>query len=302
MPFGAKIQPIVGDGAAKEPAAVRQIPRTRLRQLFDRPFSLKNLSIGDHSLSKGDLGEIDPTSLCLSNMVRNYMEDPDSGKKHCRGRNGCNNCFSGSGSGSDSDTDSSEEDEESSFSEFLRTVKNLLLCATVSEGERNLVTKATEIVEKNNHDSQLQTLVDELVALGYDAAICKSHWGDSRKIVCHAGEYEYLDVMIGGERVLIDVDFKSKFEIARPTKKYKTISETLPYVFVGQVDRLKKVVVVVSKAAKKSMLKKGLHVPPWRRAKYLLTKWLSPYDRANQSKGEPKEPMETVADPNKQIE
>lgn len=116
------------------------------------------------------------------------------------------------------------------------------------------------------------------------------------------GEYEYLDVMIGGERVLIDVDFKSKFEIARPTKKYKTISETLPYVFVGQVDRLKKVVVVVSKAAKKSMLKKGLLVPPWRRAEYVLTKWLSPYDRAKQTKGEQKEPMEIVADPNKKIE
>lgn len=119
MPFGSKIQPIVGDGAAKEPS-VRQIPKSRLRQLFERQFSLKSLSIGEQSLSKGDLEEFDPSSVCLRKMVRDYLEDPDSGEKHCRGRNGCNNCFSGSGS------DSSEEDEESSFSGFLRSVKVIL--------------------------------------------------------------------------------------------------------------------------------------------------------------------------------
>lgn len=92
--------------------------------------------------------------------------------------------------------------------------------------------------------------------------------------------------MIGGERLLIDIDFQSKFEIARPTKTYKSISRTLPYIFVGQVDRLKKIVVVVSKAAKKSFKKKGLRVPPWRRAQYVLTKWLSPHVRADQNQGE----------------
>jgi len=95
-----------------------------------------------------------------------------------------------------------------------------------------------------------------------------------------------LDVNIGGERVLIDFDFQSKFEIARSSETYESISKTLPYVFVGQVDRLTKVVVFLSKAAKTSFRKKGLFMPPWRRAEYLLTKWVSQYDRTKQTQGE----------------
>ncbi|ESQ45012.1 hypothetical protein EUTSA_v10010913mg [Eutrema salsugineum] len=280
MPYRTRIQPIIGDGVAKEtpfPPAMSQMPKSRLKQLFERQFSLKNISVGNQSLSRDNGDEFEPSSVCLRKLVQNYMEDPDSGEQRCGGRNSCNNCFSGSG------TDSSSEKEYSSSGGFLRSVKNLLLCANISEGERDLVQKTTEIVEKNNHDSKLQTLVDELVALGYDAAICKSRWKQSRKLVCLAGEYNYLDVMIGGERVLIDIDFKSKFQIARPTKTYKSISQTLPYVFVGQVDRLKKIVFVVSDAAKKSMKKKGLPVPPWRRAEYVLNKWLAPYVRAKRT-------------------
>ncbi|XP_024989512.1 uncharacterized protein LOC112524098 isoform X2 [Cynara cardunculus var. scolymus] len=36
------------------------------------------------------------------------------------------------------------------------------------------------------------------------------------------GEYEYLDVIVeGGDRVLIDIDFRSEFKIAQPTGNYK---------------------------------------------------------------------------------
>lgn len=94
-----------------------------------------------------------------------------------------------------------------------------------------------------------------------------------------AGEYEYIDVMIGKERLLIDIDFKSEFEIARSTKAYKTILQNLPYIFVGKCDRLQSIVAIVSEAVKQSLKKKGMHVPPWRRAEYVRAKWLSPYTR-----------------------
>ncbi|CAA7029107.1 unnamed protein product [Microthlaspi erraticum] len=87
----------------------------------------------------------------------------------------------------------------------------------------------------------------------------------------------YLDVMVEGERVLMDIDFKMKFEIAPPTK----ISVTLSYVFVGKVDWLKRIVAVFSKAAKKILKKKGLLFRCWH-AKYVLAKWLPPYVCANQ--------------------
>lgn len=103
------------------------------------------------------------------------------------------------------------------------------------------------------------------------------------KLICgliyFAGEYEYIDVVMGKERVIVDVDFRSEFEIARSTKTYKAILQTLPYVFVGKCDRLQSIVAIISEAGKQSLNKKGLHVPPWRKLEYVRAKWLSPYMR-----------------------
>lgn len=84
-----------------------------------------------------------------------------------------------------------------------------------------------------------------------------------------------MDVILDGERLLIDIDFRSEFEIARSTGTYKAILQTLPYVFVGKSDRLGQIVSIVSEAARQSLKKKGMHFPPWRKAEYMLAKWLS---------------------------
>ena len=99
-----------------------------------------------------------------------------------------------------------------------------------------------------------------------------------------AGEHEYIDVIVGLERLLVDVDFRSEFEIARSTKRYREVLQSLPSVFVGEEDRVNQIVAVVSQAARKSLKKKGLHVPPWRRPEYMRAKWLSTYSRFTPSK------------------
>lgn len=101
------------------------------------------------------------------------------------------------------------------------------------------------------------------------------------------GEYEYIDVIIEGERYLIDIDFRSEFEIARPTKSYKTIVQALPYIFVGKADRLRRIIAIASEAAKQSLKKKNLHIPPWRKAEYVNSKWLSPHARAQRVNEQP---------------
>lgn len=95
-----------------------------------------------------------------------------------------------------------------------------------------------------------------------------------------AGEYEYIDVIVEGERLLIDIDFRSEFEIARSTGSYKAILQSLPYIFVGKSDRLTQIVAIVSDAARQSLKKKGMHIAPWRKPEYILAKWISPYTRA----------------------
>lgn len=95
----------------------------------------------------------------------------------------------------------------------------------------------------------------------------------------YAGEYEYIDVIAEGERVIIDFDFRSEFEIARPTGGYKLILQSLPLIFVGRSDRLQQIVSIASEAANQSLKKKGMHVPPWRKVEYMRAKWLSSHTR-----------------------
>ncbi|XP_024004187.1 uncharacterized protein LOC112081624 [Eutrema salsugineum] len=305
MPFNTRIQPIDSDLSEELPfpEPMKQMPKSRLKRLFERQFTMKNASekftVGDFQapLSRGNSGDFEPSSVCLTKMVLNFIEDNNGEKQRC-GRSRCSNCFTGSG------TESSDEEPEwsdglkCSSSEACEILKSLVLCTSVCE--KNLMADVTKIVEtskncKRKDESCLKTVANGLVSLGYDAALCRSRWEKSPS--CPAGEYEYVDVMIEGERLLIDIDFKSKFEIARATKTYKSILQTLPYIFVGKADRLQRIIMLISKAGKQSLKKKGLHVPPWRRVEYVKSKWLSPYVRADQKSDEEdkQEPVDMLA-------
>ena len=124
-----------------------------------------------------------------------------------------------------------------------------------------------------------------LLATGHDAAVCVSRWDKSASHP--AGEHAYIDVLLPAasdrgapERVLVDVDFRSAFEVARPTKAYRSLLQRLPAVFVGKDDRLRLLVAAAADAARASLKKRGLHLPPWRKPEYMRAKWLSPHARA----------------------
>lgn len=117
----------------------------------------------------------------------------------------------------------------------------------------------------------------------------------------YTGQYEYIDVIMGGERYLIDIDFRSEFEIARSTKSYKAILQSLPCIFVGKTDRLQKIIGIVSEAAKQSLKKKGMHIPPWRKEEYVKAKWLSPHPRCMTSSKATPEPMVSIRTSNGEL-
>lgn len=314
-----KIQPI-DSLTPEEPPAVRFEPvkpvavKSRLKYLFDLHF-LRNfvasekvvtgagaVPIGEPHLSK-DSGkgtashEYEPSSVCLDKMVQNFMEDsnekPSSDAVRCS-RNRCN-CFTGNRSDNSDDEFDCFGDSSSKFvssSEAVEILKSLVPCASVSE--RNLLADTAKIVDKNKickrkDDFCRNIVIEGLLSLGYNASICKSSW---EKSPSHpAGEYEYIDVIISGERLIIDIDFRSEFEIARSTKAYRSLLQTLPYIFVGKADRLQKIISVVSDAAKQSLKKKGMHIPPWRKAEYVKAKWLSPHTRATTPEKEDDKPL-----------
>ncbi|KAL2342933.1 hypothetical protein Fmac_004218 [Flemingia macrophylla] len=111
---------------------------------------------------------------------------------------------------------------------------------------------------------------------GFNASICHTSWSTS--LGCPAGEYEYIEVMEEDEkkaRLIVDIDFRSQFEIARPTQHYKELTDSVPVIFVGVETKLCKITSLLCSAAKHCLREKGLHVPPWRTASYMQAKWLS---------------------------
>ncbi|KAB1218091.1 hypothetical protein CJ030_MR3G014499 [Morella rubra] len=310
MPFPMKIQPIDIDysqAAVREPAVridtSKPALKSRLRRLFDRQFpSVLRISTAEKpsgcepQSSNKDAGgaEFEPSSVCLARMVQNFIEQESNEKQSSTaakiGRNRCN-CFNGN-------SNDSSDDEFDVFTGFggesmtpgssfggdsFDILKSLTPCASVAE--RNLLADVAKIIEKNSKihkrkDDLREVATDSLSSLGYDSSICKSKWDKSPSYP--AGEYEYIDVIVDGERLLIDIDFRSEFEVARSTGTYKAILQSLPYIFVGKTDRLGQIVSIVAEAAKQSLKKKGMHFPPWRKAEYMRAKWLSPYTRATE--------------------
>ncbi|KAK7393483.1 hypothetical protein VNO78_22040 [Psophocarpus tetragonolobus] len=285
-----KIQPIdsqvPSDGTRLEQA--KPVVKSRLKRLLERQFSgvLRNSTpekiagCEEQYLCNG-LNEFEPSSACLAKMVQNFIEE--SHEKHSTSHRSRCNCFNRNYDDSSDEEWNSLGDSNYSTGEACESLKGLVACGRVSE--KNLLADTAKIVEKNKickrKDSFSRKIVaDGLVSLGYDASICKSRWEKSPSYP--AGEYEYIDVMTGKERVVVDIDFRSEFEIARSTKAYKAILQNLPYIFVGTCDRLQSIVAIVSEAAKQSLKKKGMHVPPWRRVEYVKAKWLSPFTRTAQ--------------------
>ncbi|XP_016496161.2 uncharacterized protein LOC107815159 [Nicotiana tabacum] len=125
-------------------------------------------------------------------------------------------------------------------------------------------------------------LVKLLQSCGYDAALCSTKWQGCGKIP--GGEHEYIEVISRGndgcsERYIIDIDFRSHFEIARAVKSYNVVLSCLPPVYVGTVRKLKQYLQTMVEAARCSLKQNSMPLPPWRSLAYLEAKWESSSQR-----------------------
>ncbi|KAK1437294.1 hypothetical protein QVD17_03084 [Tagetes erecta] len=280
-----KIQPIdCTSPACFEPVKIVPVPKSRLKRLFDFSSFLRGST--DRSVAGESQSEIEPSSVCLDKMVQNFIEE--NNEKQCNCVNG--NCYC-SIDGCEDEFDSfncfGNSISHSSFTDACDSLKSLVVCERVFE--RNLLDDVAKIVDKNKickkkDESSRKIVADGLLAAGYSVSICTSRWEKTRTYP--AGEYEYIDAMIEGDRVIIDIDFRSEFEIARSTKSYRSVLQMLPHIFVGRPDRLQNIINIVSDAAKQSLKKKGMPLPPWRRADYVKAKWLSPCNQVINKKNE----------------
>ncbi|KAF4370334.1 hypothetical protein CsatB_024828 [Cannabis sativa] len=233
----------------------------------------------DHGYSSSGSEHSADESPCLSELVHCFLEEDESEST----RSGFEYYDS------ESEQVESVSDRVDATECILRsTVANnadsyrKLLQAHVSQGvEAFSHMRSNEVMFRRKVMSLLRDL-------GHNAAICKTKWDSSGGIT--GGSYEYIDAVLkpsswsgtsAGEtrRYIIDLDFAAEFEIARPSAQYMRLLQSLPRVFIGNGDELKRIVRTMCDAAKRSLKSTELSIPPWRKNRYMQNKWFGPYRR-----------------------
>ncbi|KAF8094619.1 hypothetical protein N665_0358s0001 [Sinapis alba] len=238
------------------------------------------------SFSSGSEHTGDDDSPCLSDLVQGYfLEDEVNNTVHDESR-WCDN------DNDDSDSDSSSDSERANLPDYAddiaKLLKNSLNQDTYGRMVLFHVAKAMEMLSSSSlasdqeHRAVLRRkLMSILRELRHNAAVCKTKWKSSGGLT--AGNHEFIDVVFATSsqtvRYIVDIDFKSQFQIARPTVQYARVLQSLPTVFVGRVDDLKRILRLVCDAARVSLKSRGLTLPPWRKNRYMQTRWLGSYKR-----------------------
>ncbi|XP_047055579.1 uncharacterized protein LOC124661749 [Lolium rigidum] len=187
-------------------------------------------------------------------------------------------------------------DSESGLSDLAHLADKISMYKQAGDDQEHEMLSVVQSLLFSIHESELQAfirgqctgscirhlLVKLLRYAGYDAAVCVSKWQGFDKIP--GGDHEYIDVitnsaMTGPERLIIDIDFRSHFEIARAVDSYGALLDSLPVVYVGTLPRLKQFLNVMVDAAKWSLKQNSMPLPPWRSLSYLQAKWQSKYER-----------------------
>ncbi|KAJ4829275.1 hypothetical protein Tsubulata_025782 [Turnera subulata] len=230
----------------------------------------------EHSAAEYYDGDDSP---CLSQLVHCFLEEEEEDQRN----DPDTHQPSSLGYESDSDRVDSVADTPD-----LMIEDDVLRCTAGvghSDPYRNLllahVLKAMEALSsfKNQKPVFRRKVMSFLRELGHNAAICKTKWDSSGGLT--AGGYEFIDVVVlqTSQRYVLDLEFASQFEIARPTSQYQKLSQLLPRVFVGKGDDLKRIVKVMCDAARRSLRSRDLSIPPWRKNRYMQNKWFGPYRR-----------------------
>lgn len=271
--------------ASAQPIRPKQVTDPLTETVRARTSTLNYSSSGSHH---------DPSSVCLAAMVHEFLEE-EAGVGSC-GRARCN-CVDGV-CGDEACIPNEPEEPQLPGEQLCEILEGVTSCT--SGPELLLLVDVSKAIEAETEELTAsddgrddgpnavigrlrRPVMKHLRQEGYNAAICKSRWNHGDGLP--AGDYEYIDVIVDGgkngkhDRFIVDIDFKSQFEIARASRQYSQLLDVLPRLYVGRAERLKQILKIMSNAAKRSLKDQGLHMPPWRKQRYMQAKWFSSYRR-----------------------
>lgn len=250
--------------------------RARIFSSSSSTSSSTTSSSGSEHEVVSSLSSSTSTTPCLSHLVHSFLENDSP-----------SNTTNTDDPFRDSSDSESDESLQSDPTAVIHNIVNPIVWNNADSFRNQLlshVIKATDIFSIfRNADKSIfnRNLMAYLREIGYNAGVCKTKWDSSAGGTLTAGNYEFIDVISPNSpvRYVIDADFAGEFEIARETENYKVLRNSLPKVFVGKVEDLKKIIRLMCDEARRSMKINGLTLPPWRRNRYMQIKWLGSYRR-----------------------
>ncbi|XP_059302852.1 uncharacterized protein LOC132054934 [Lycium ferocissimum] len=122
-------------------------------------------------------------------------------------------------------------------------------------------------------------VVHHLCEKGFNASLCTSKWNHTSKMP--GGRHEYIEVIASTQGrkkkvpLLIELEFRDEFKMAKACKEYSKLISQLPEVFIGKSEHLNAIVRLMCDAAKRSTAQQRIHLGPWRKRNFMQMKWSS---------------------------
>lgn len=186
--------------------------------------------------------------------------------------------------GSDAEDEHDSSIRSAAVAEVVYEIKGIVdTVGSPDELHRRLVADVVDAMHglddvRPNRSVFRRAVMSRLREHGHDAGLCKARWDKSSSMT--AGSYEYIDVVVTGDtRYIVDVGFAAEFEVARPTEHYEAVRAALPTVLIARPEDVRQLVKAAASAARHSLKSRGLSVPPWRKRRFMMAKWLGPYKR-----------------------
>ncbi|CAL9151540.1 unnamed protein product [Musa hybrid cultivar] len=250
--------------------------------------------------------EAEDGRMSLSDTVFSFLEEGERGAEASYGSSCGGYGDDGFDSGDEGTSESSAKNEA-----FWESQKQLLqeALSRTSSTEAKLLQRTKYLVNKmlqadpvdctcsnrmakECRNCALACIAQQLRELGYDSALCKSKWTRSADIP--SGQHSYIDVVMearnskkGTIRLVIEPNLRAEFEMARGSREYNSLVSCLPKIFVGKSEKLRGVVKIMCAAAKKCMKENKMHMAPWRKHKYMQSKWFGTPERTGPGASSP---------------
>jgi len=152
------------------------------------------------------------------------------------------------------------------------------MCSASSIEEERIVRQVRRTVAKASHPpadvaARLQQVAHHLRRCEYDAEVCASRHSARDVLRCPKHVFLKIKNVGSGSDVVVDLNFRAPFAVARATAHYAALFDVVPATFVGNESTLKCLVNFMADQLRRNFDQGDMPCPPWRERSALLNTW-----------------------------